>query len=340
MTPNATIGTDDTKACPCTVLVEPFVDDPLPNHVCYETMIATVRTATRDGILPVSEHWPVSFQGRRLGFVLRQWVQEDPSETLANQLAASPAWRREVKALKIRFSPWRKRNPKADLSGWVDGTAWRRNGDSQFDAGAGRDLAQRLRQRGLPHTPATVRHLRAVAAGCSSAPLPARGILVTTFVYIRAFQPTSMTEPLLFIDENSEVSVTGLLELVTGPILDQATRAVLTHRTWLRQWEQHPLADMSAVRRAQRGAFEPATEKDEDWYCYRVEALRIPTEELRRQASANINGLEGAITQHLNSVYRRVRKRRTDAGLPPATPPPDWRREARLHLRSSLKPFD
>jgi len=301
-------------------------------------MLATVRNANRDALVPASEHWPVSFQDRKLGFVVRQWVQEDPSATLANQLAASPTWCREVKALKIYFSPWRKRNSKADLAGWIDGTAWWRNkSSSQPDAGAGRYLAQRLRQRGLPHTPATICHLRASAAGVASAAQPARGILVTTFVYIRAYHLPATPEPILIIDENAEVSITGPLELVTGPILDRATRAALAHRTWLRQWEQHPLSDMSAVRRAQRGAFEPATKKDEVWYSYWAEALRVPPEELRRLAAGHINGLEGAITTHLTSVYRRVKKRRTDAGLPAAPPPQNWRGETRLLLRSSLK---
>jgi len=48
-----------------------------------------------------------------------------------------------------------------------------------------RVLGLRLRQQGLPDTPATRRHLRAVAAG-RLYPLPARGALITTQLLTQA----------------------------------------------------------------------------------------------------------------------------------------------------------
>jgi hypothetical protein len=89
-----------------------------------------------------------------------------------------------------------------------------------------------------PDTPATVQHLRAVVAESDSA-LPARGLLVTTFVYIRTYRSPTTREPILVLDENPDVAITGPLELLTGPILNQATAVALGHRTWLRGWEQH-----------------------------------------------------------------------------------------------------
>ena len=151
--------------CRCTWLIEPFHGGALPDHVCRPTMMASVRSAIRDGLVPPSQTWPVPFNGRRLGLVIREWAEEAPSPTLASLLAGSKDWKAEVPSLRATFNVWRERNPGADLNGWVDGTAWWQRSGEDIDLGAGRHLARRLRRRGLPDTPSTVRHLRAVAAG-------------------------------------------------------------------------------------------------------------------------------------------------------------------------------
>ena len=77
--------------CRCTRLIEPFHGGKLPDHVCIPTMMASVRSAIRDGLVPPSEEWPVSLNGRRLGFVIREWAEEAPNRTLAKMLAEMSA---------------------------------------------------------------------------------------------------------------------------------------------------------------------------------------------------------------------------------------------------------
>jgi len=274
--------------------------------------------------------------GRRLGLVIREWAQEGPNQTLATMLVDSPDWAREVASLQANFEVWRERNPEAALDGWVDGTAWWKGSGNTLDPGAGRYLARWLRQRGLPDTPSTVRHLRAVAAGVTSPPLPARGLLVTTFVFIRAYQLPTFDGPALLVDANPSVSITGPLELITGPVFDVAKRVALGHQRWLRRKKHHPLSDMGAIRRAQSGAIQAAGPKGEDYFSYRAEALGISAVELRAKAEAHLDGIEGAITSHLDDVYRRVRKRRSDADMP-LPPPPSWRKDVRPLLRTRLR---
>jgi len=161
----------ESTPCPCTRLIEPFVGGELPDDVCIPTMKASVRSAIRDGVVPRSEGWPVPLNGRRLGLVIREWAEEAPKRTLANLLAGSKDWDKEVESLRAHFEVWRERNPGAALDGWVDGTAWWKGNGDTLDPGASRYLARWLRRRGLPDTPATVCHLRAVAAGVTSPPL-------------------------------------------------------------------------------------------------------------------------------------------------------------------------
>jgi len=277
--------------------------------------------------------------GRRLGFVIREWAEEAPNRTLANMLAGSKDWDKEVESLRAHFEVWRERNPEADVDGWIDGTAWKNDKGDAIDPGAGRHLARRLQRRGLPDTPATVRYLRVVAAGVTSPLLPARGLLVTTFVFVRAYQLPTFDDPILLLDANPSVSITGPLELTTGPVFDDAKRVALGHQRWLRRWKHHPLSDMGAIRRAQPGAIQAAGPKGEEWFSYPAEALGISAAELRAKAKAHLNGVEGAITSHLDDVYRRVRKRRSDAGIP-TKPPPNWRDEVRPFLTDLLRSTD
>lgn len=325
-----------SATCTCTWLAETFVDTILPDHVCLETMFANVRALMRDGLVTSSSEWPTRLHGRRVGFAVREWAQEPPNQTLANLLRDSSSWHTEVNSLRANFELWSQRNRGADLEGWINGTAWWRQGKDGKDPGGERYLANRLRQKGLPNTPATVQHLRAVAAGVEHAPLPARGLLVTTLVYVRAFRVPPHSNPILFIDENPEFLLGGSLELITGPILDGSKQIALAHRKWLRRWERHPLTDLRTIRRAQPGSLQVATPKDPEWYSYRWEAMQITTDELKLRVQMHLNGPEGAITEYLDEVYRRVRKRRSDVGMP-TRPPGKWRAELRPRLHNLLR---
>ena len=300
--------------CPCWRLTEPLLDEPLPDHVCVETMIGTLAAAERDGLLPppLDDRWPLPVGLRSLGFVVRQWAQEEPSATLASQLARLRAWRREARLVEYMLD----------------------RGALGDNAASDRFVADRLTRRGLPATPATVRHLRAVIAG-DREPLPARGLLVVTRVHVRLLRRPGWPAPVGRAEPPHDVSVTGPLDFTTGPLVDRARGVALAHRDWLGRWGRHRIADVREVRRSQRGAFAPTLPPGGGRFDYRAEALR-GLDNLTLLARRHPYGPEGAITDYLDAVYRRVRKRRADAGLPPA-PPREWRRELRPLLRGCLR---
>src|SRR5688500_10862862 len=111
---------EDLNSCDCYRLLRTLEDERLPDHLCWDIVQTNVRIwvietqagrsayradafhdplttpqpSTADGNAS-DEHvlttfqvpWPQRYDGRDLIFVLRQWVQEEPSETLANLLA-------------------------------------------------------------------------------------------------------------------------------------------------------------------------------------------------------------------------------------------------------------
>jgi hypothetical protein len=300
--------------CPCWRLVEPLVDEPLPDHVCLETMIGTITSAERDGILPPPEddRWPIPVGQRYLGMVLRQWAQEAPNQTLANQLEKLPKWRAEVRSLAYL---------------WECGVL-------PDDAAHDRFIARRLQRRGLPATPATVRYVRALLAG-EREPLPARGLLVTTRIYLRLLRLPNWPASKRWPEPPNDVAITGQLDIVTGPVLDRARDVALNHRNWLETWREHRLADVHEIRRAQIGAFKARLPPTAEKYDYKLEALRN-LDALVLLAQHDRYGSKGAIRKYLDDVYYRVRKRRMAEGLPIA-PPPNWRKEVRTVLEEELR---
>ena len=160
-----------------------------------------------------------------------------------------------------------------------------------------------------------------------------------TFVLVNSYWVPELQRSVVRMDPNPSVTITGPLELTTGPVFDDAKRVALGHQRWLRQCKNHPLSDRGAIRRAQPGAPQAAGPKGEEWFSYQAEALGISAAELRAKAKAHLNGVEGAITSHLDDVYRRVRKRRSDAGIP-TKPPPNWRDEVRPFLTDLLRSTD
>src|SRR5918997_528613 len=89
--------------CVCWRLAEPFVEDELPDHVCLETMVASIRSAIRDKLVPPADWWPVptGLKKQALGLVIREWVEGAPSETLAIQLEDERVFRRQVEILRF-----------------------------------------------------------------------------------------------------------------------------------------------------------------------------------------------------------------------------------------------
>ena len=309
--------------CDCLSLSEPLTqDDPLPDHVCQQTMMASVASAAREGvILPEPEVWPVRIGDRRLGLVIRQWAEEESSATLANLLQASPARQQTLQSMAFYFRLWRDRHPYAEVADWIWGSVCRAK------------LASELDRNRLLATPATMRHLRAVLAGVSE-PLPARGVLITTKVYVQ-FHPT----PGILHDPSPDFSVSGATEYVTGPLLAQAQQLILRHRDWLRGFGQHPMSKRHSIRRTQVGSFAQQRDdepRDPSWYEYLAEALK-GVDNLRKRVRAHPNGIECALSEYIEQIYLRVRERRKRADMPSnCSLDAGWRDEARRQLRDLL----
>jgi hypothetical protein len=160
-------------------------------------MIGTVHAAIRDGVLPECKWWPARATSddpagpRTVLFVLRQWAEED-SPALARVLARQYGWARLLLGIRA-------------------------GSDRRLDDDAG--LATRLRHFGLPETPGTIRHLRAVAAGDPQRPLPTRGMLVMT--------NARSTPP-------HDVSITGQLEAMTKGFMAKAVApTMIEHRAYV-----------------------------------------------------------------------------------------------------------
>jgi hypothetical protein len=297
--------------CSCWRITEPLIDERLPDHVCLETMVGTIDAAERDGLLPppADDRWPIRIGKRDLGFVIRQWAQEEPSQTLANLLTTLPAWRAQVRHTGNLLY----------------------NGALGDNIASDRVIARRLAEHGLPATPATVRHLRAVIAG-EAEPLPARGLLVVTKVFLNLRRYPNQGTTFHIATPPHHVTITGDLDYATGPLLDCARAVALAHRDWLRSKRNHPLADIHEIRRWQKGAFTAQTTAGNERFDYTAEALRH-ADVLFLLAQHHYNGLEGALTEYLNKVYRKVKQRRARAGLL-QPPPPHWRDVVKPILRA------
>jgi hypothetical protein len=351
--------------CPCWRLTTPLGDEQLPDHICLETMRATVhdwaaqtaevindlhggaaytvRSGTPfDEFAPgnilhahASPPWPAYTARGHLGMVLRQWVQEAPNETLANELSDDPDWQ-FVLRLMLRL---------LNIAQNVDPEALHANPETAVEIVSPprwfiREVAETLRRFGLPSTPRTVSHVLASLAG-KREPYPSRGLLVTTLVYLRRVEDDH-TGTMFRVDPTSDVVISGALEFATGPLLGETRQVALTHRNWVRDHLSggHSLVDISTIRRAQPTRFPDSPQRPavpdvgDRYYDYVAEALDSG-HELVYLVHRHPNGSIGAINDHLTRVYQRVRKRRKDAGLP-LQPPSRWRKDAHCLLSASL----
>ncbi len=333
--------------CPCWRLTEPLCGEDLPDHVCDITMAATVyhRDAPAGAELTPDIAWPVPYIGdpldgrgcpaigpaRYLGLVVREWAQAEPSETFAAALAAlarhgsreGAGWRWAESAARSEYNRFLRRNPGGDTAEWVV--------DAASDGELRMAWGQQLGQAGVSPTPALLRHLRAIGADTRGRPdaLPARGLMVTTLVFLR---PGPFEEFTLFYEGNPEVHLAGPADLMTKTLWDVAGTVARRHRDWLRElFDNHPIVGRTLAYGARKGAFRPGLRQhsgaDYDWL---KEALK-DAEFLRSARWTDPQERDRAVTRHLDKAYRRVRIRRKRAGLPLAQPP-GWRDEARKLL--------
>ncbi len=203
--------------CDCWRFTTPLLDtEELPDHICTESAIASIWNRPRPLLqLPIDTVWPASTPEGALGLVIRQWVQEQPSEMFANQLRAFPAWQREVNSARAIFEHWQEKRPTRSIADWVA-----HRGSSEL-------FARRLRKALIPDSPATLVHLLAVAAGLDK-PYPARGILVTTLVYVSLFRNPYGGTPIVRV--NSYESLLRIPEITTGPLYERAWQTLKAHK--------------------------------------------------------------------------------------------------------------
>ena len=336
-------------------------------------LTALVEEWSLEGESLLSE-WPFHFEGGLLAWAIRQWVQEPPNLTLANLLSNDPSWSWQVELVRRNLA-----RRAQELDDWAMGET-----EDDVDVVADRpqrvpplvgrgptsyplfpdDIFENLAHCHLPATPATVGYAYAVAAGddgrglparirrlilrdMDGRPLPARGLLVTTFVYFGPAEisggPRSVPHPgtgeqLIPVRPSvPEVRITGDLELATGPLLDQAQQVALEHRAFLRTTGQYTLTKTSNVRRAQPSSYD-APVVDYDRLDYVEEAVRGLDEAVRllKPLAPSSSLHEDQFDDYLESIYRRVseRRRRKDR---PRTPPKGWRKEVKRIIRERLK---
>jgi hypothetical protein len=339
--------------CPCWRLTEPLAGEPLPDHVCHNTMAATVyhRDAPAGAELTADIAWPVAYVGdpldgrgcpggcpatgpaRYLGLVVREWAEGEPSETFAAELAAlarypsreGHGWRLAESAARSECNRFRRRNPGGDVAAWVVDPA------SDGELRMAWDL--HLRQAGVSPTPALLRHLRAIGADGRTRrdALPAKGLMVTTLVFVRT---GGFDEFALFYDGTPEVHLAGPADLTTDSLWDAAGKVARRHRNWLREvFGAHPLADRKLAYSARKGAFQAGPRRhSEAHFDYLAEAL-ANTDHLSASRCPDPRERSLRITKHLNRAYHRVKRRRERAGMDPSQPR-GWRAEARRRLEA------
>jgi len=283
--------------------------------------------------------WPLPYQGRQLGMVIRQWAEDEPSSTLANQLSESDSWKKEIAGFHEQFILFRATRPNYSEHQWVQGLGYHLKGpEMSADEGATRYISARLRLRGLPNTPCTVRHFRAVVAGLRE-PLPTRGVLVTTLVYVNT-KPRPGEEPLgaapfvRFIEPPHETIITGATEWMPGSLLKGANQVVRKHEEWLHAHRDYPITEIATIRRSQETAFSAKEMKGKEWFDYYAEAISDGSIKWIQRNTPSL-GRQTAISKRLSDVKRNIDKRHQRAGRP-IPPSNEWRERARRYIHIQL----
>lgn len=305
--------------CPCRILQATLrPEDTLPDHVCADTAyLNVVDHLKRDPYLVVSD------EQRQLLLVIRRWVETPDDHTLANLLADDDRWIEIVERYRQLY--------------WDDLGAilWR------FGVPSGKaEILHELSEAGLPNSPSMIDYLFAhVVDGmevngepilAEDAASPSYGALITTLVW----------------STGVEVEISARLDLARDSLFDAISESAREIRDWLPAIGagRNPLTDKSAIRRAALRAgsldyFTPVDERlpDDPHFDFIAEALAPNNiDDLRARATNHLNGREGAISDYLQAIGRRVSKRRRDAGLP-SSPPSGWRDDVRPRIRELLK---
>ncbi|MDQ3541053.1 MAG: hypothetical protein M3440_10220 [Chloroflexota bacterium] len=306
--------------------------------------------------------WPFPAGGSFLFLVLRQWVQEDANETLANQMSDNEAWCKAMTMFAGRLNrPARTvvLHPESDGPRTLTMPSKSvRESIRMMQAGAAdhlvNDIKSVLAQCLLPVTPATLGYALARIVGDDNIgylprhlqrlilrrkrdgrPFPARGVLLEThlFASLALFKGDSAAigrNPYGWaVLPDARFHLSGDSALVTGPFIkDPLAAAMLAHRAFATSLAKHPLVDTSAIRKAQPG-HKTRLGHEEDALDYVAEARHEAR--LKRDMLLGLDAewkLNNALVRLLNRVRKRVAQRRKRAGQP-TTPPKDWQKTAR-----------
>lgn len=285
--------------------------------------------------------WPFPLGNRHLAFVVRQWIQEKPSETLANLMMTDPRW---TETTSMYRELWLKTPPDPLPKGYqllnssAESLALRQM--PVTPATIGYTLVQIVGNDNIGQLPASAQRLM-LYSETDRRPLPARGILLTTLVFAALrlresdVQIGDDDDIEWLVQPNAELQFSGDMSQLTGPFVrEELARGMLMHRDFVRSLAQHPFTEISAVRGAQPGSFKSTA--PEDAFDYIKEARR----EVQSQADAlrQYDGswqLDSAIQRILDRVHKRVSQRRKRAERPTA-PPKGWRAAADRLIREDL----
>lgn len=286
--------------------------------------------------------WPFPLGNRHLAFVVRQWIQEEPSETLANLMKTDSCW---TETTSMYRELWLKTPPDPLPKGYqllnasTELLALRQM--QVTPATIGYTLAQIVGNDSIGQLPASAQRLM-LYSETDRRPLPARGILLTTLVFAALMPPGGDEqvgeddEAVWLVQPNAELQLSGDMSQLTGRFVrEELARGMLTHRNFVGSLAQHRFTEISAVRSAQPGSFKRTA--PEDAFDYIKEA--------RREAQSQVDTLrqydgswklDDAIRRILDRVHKRVSQRHKRAGHPTA-PPKGWRSVAERLIREDLR---
>jgi hypothetical protein len=290
--------------------------------------------------------WPFPLGSRLLAFVLEQWVQEAPNETLANLIDNQPTWSLAIERLRARWGFAIRNSPD------IDGLS------EQLTT----DITGLLQQCRIPVAPANIGYGLAKTVGdqwaalphrfrklivtreCDNRPLPARGVRLSTLAFASLVLvpqdeagPTEDPQPAWLMQPHAQIGMTGEVAHVTEPFVrEHLAPVLLKHRQFVQALSAHPFRDLSNLRRAQPTSYKSGLTGAETEFDYVEEARR----EVEKQKDALLLlepewRFEISIEKILDRVAKRVAQRRERSGMP-TTPPKGWRQQAKHMIRYDL----
>lgn len=278
-------------------------DDQLPDAICAYRARKAVEEFVREHPprfakqdLPefpaLGPGWPADCNGRKLLFVIRQWVPDSQNhrEMFARQLMSHPDWPDVLdRASALDISAWDGYHNMDEMvapilldvgipatrdtlrylkscvfeRGGISFARWRGSSNTRKQWGGNNARRQLRIFRPTAHAlnshkrmKTTTRLRPAFRALPRKAVHPSRGVMVTTLIFARR---VAGDEPYhhgyLTPDSNPECSIAFPLATTTQEHIQSAQLLVRTHKDWIQQWSPSHLSNISSKRRAARRSF-------------------------------------------------------------------------------------